>query len=746
MSDPSPPLPRWSLATTCLLHALVFGLFATTLPWRSGTSFSIILGVLTLLHLTTAGLAALERPVWRAVWLVRSWRALSIASLLAFVVFTWSIALAASYVSKLYVRLGPPVSSALFVAGALLALLTLPVGVWGALCTLPRRVRTPRRLSAGATALVALGALTLPLAGRAAQGEAVVSASSDVTSRVQNLLEAHTLQGTRRPRERSVAGAGPSRCREPITAERLTLLVSFVRRGKARSRCLQASSAAELGRRLERLLDGAQPGATVVVDLVKTFKPLRRGMPLLDTLEVRPGLDGVCEEQLCLPAWQLTLADAFAENRPLASIPDLNFGFSTEAVRRALGSEHVDRGLGIDGLIRIETESFSADSRGVHRLVRTRATPPALSPLGVEQAVDSAERHITGAQEPDGTFRYVLDPATGREDRATLNLPRQAGTTYALCELGRPASVKRTVRRALKAFEPTENDMGEMSALGVNGDYGLGKSALPLLALLRCRELAGAGNDRLIGQLARLVLKMQRDNGSFYPIFDVQARRAQGEHEALYAAGQAVLSLVLLEQQLQRLAGGAAEPLPSATRVKQALDRAMDYYAGPYWPTPLRDFFFFEEGWHCLAARTALGSHRHDAYERLCMDYADSRLRFLLSARDTAEPNFVGGYGVSDLFPPRNTATAGFGEALSASIAIKLARGLPVEEDKARLRDLVTFLLRAQWSEADCYACDDPGQVEGGFSQQLASPGIRIDYVQHAMAAIGHGAKLLGLR
>jgi hypothetical protein len=94
-------------------------------------------------------------------------------------------------------------------------------------------------------------------------------------------------------------------------------------------------------------------------------------------------------------------------------------------------------------------------------------------------------------------------------------------------------------------------------------------------------------------------------------------------------------------------------------------------------------------------------------------------------------------------FPPRNTATAGVGEALNAAIAIKEAQGLPVDQDKARLRDLLGFLLRAQWSEAGCYACRNPRQVLGGFSQQLASPSIRIDYVQHAMAAIGHGSRLL---
>jgi hypothetical protein len=239
------------------------------------------------------------------------------------------------------------------------------------------------------------------------------------------------------------------------------------------------------------------------------------------------------------------------------------------------------------------------------------------------------------------------------------------------------------------------------------------------------------------------MLKLQRDNGSFYPLYDKTTKSGVGAHEILYAAGQAVLSLVLLEQQLGNLKGTAAEPLPSADKLKVAIDRAMTYYGGPYWPRPLRDFFFFEEGWHCLAARHALTSHRNESYERLCIDYVASRTRYVARADDSSEPNFVGGYGLGDLFPPRNTATAGLGEAMNAAITIKQKRGEPVTDDKALLRDIVTFLLRAQWSEASCYACLKPNLVVGGFSQQLASPGIRIDYVQHAMSAIGHGGELL---
>ncbi len=737
MSETPLTLPRYGLAATCLGHAIIFGFAASTLPWQSGSSFAIVFSLLAGLHVVTATLALLGRPLW----LLWSWRALTVASALTFLCVGWAMAAAAIYVSKLYLRLGPSVASGIAIAAAVVALLTLPIAIWGAVRTLPRRSHAVRRAGAGAALLTTLAALALPLASSAAQAAPITQADSALSSGLTEILEEHLQRRPRRPR-RTVAGAGAAECASPIDGDRLTLLVAYVsRRGGAQSVCLQETSSRALRHSLSRLLSRkARPGSRVVLDLVKAVKPLSRTFPLLDALEVRPGLDGVCEEQRCLPAWQLTLNDVFAEHQPMPSIPDMTYGFSAEAVRKLLGSSPAAEGRGIDGFLRIETLSIAGDGEGVHPLTRTRSTPPAFSAMAVEAAVAAAQRYITEAQERDGTFRYALDPVTGKEDRATLNLPRQAGTTYALCELGERKRVRTTVRRALGAFRPHEQEMGDVSALSSDGDYGLGRSALPLLALLRCRELAGDENDQLIGRLARLMLRMQRDDGSFYPAVNLKTARGEGDHEILYAAGQAMLSLILLEQQLTELEGTAAEPLPDAAKLKAAIDRGMTYYGGPYWPEPLRDFFFLEEGWHCLAARTALTSHRHDAYERLCIDYVSSRQRFIMSRETSVEPAFIGGYGMSDLFPPHNTATAGVGEALNAMISIKKARGMPVERDVAQLRDLMGFLLRAQWSEAGCYACKDPKLVVGGFSQQLASPSIRIDYVQHAMAAIGHGA------
>ena len=63
---------------------------------------------------------------------------------------------------------------------------------------------------------------------------------------------------------------------------------------------------------------------------------------------------------------------------------------------------------------------------------------------------------------------------------------------------------------------------------------------------------------------------------------------------------------------------------------------------------------------------------------------------------------------------------------------------------EALLEDVMGFLVRQQWTEETCLACAPGVLVAGAFSESSASPVIRIDYVQHAMAALGHGGRVLG--
>src|SRR5690606_20032295 len=107
----------------------------------------------------------------------------------------------------------------------------------------------------------------------------------------------------------------------------------------------------------------------------------------------------------------------------------------------------------------------------------------------------------------------------------------------------------------------------------------LGQTALPLIALQECTRLGRAPRAEKTLPLARFILELQREDGSFYPRFDTKLKRATGDGEAMFAAGQAVYALVLTEEELAQ--SGADGPL--LEKVRAGIDRAMDYYSGPYW-------------------------------------------------------------------------------------------------------------------------------------------------------------------
>jgi hypothetical protein len=533
------------------------------------------------------------------------------------------------------------------------------------------------------------------------------------------------------------------RCEGPL--DRPTALLGFVdAAGAPRAECLQDRDAAGLRARIVARL-GTLPGPAIVDEILAAAPVASPALPALAGLLVRPGQDGVCAGTACFAPWQLVATDAFAAYKPIASIPDLRFGVDAAALRRQLGAPEGAP------LVRIETRATALDGAGRSvALRRGKDAGPALDASSLREALAAARAHVLGAQEPDGRFAYVTHPFTGERTMAGFGIPRQAGTTMALCELGAGGAdhavtgAARDALGLLRGFAYRRHDLAGMLPLPhpPEARLALGPAALSLVAFLACRPLVGPAFDAEIGALGRFLLRLQRPDGGFFPAFDTAEGTARRGREPLYAGGQALLALVLLEAAAAESPGA---PLPAAEAVRAAVGRAMSFYAERYWPAILRPFFFLEENWHCLAARAALPRLADPRYERLCLDYVASRHRLVLDEDDGVDESLVGGFGFGNVVPPQNTPSAGNGEALAAAIAIKDARGLDASAERRTLARTLRFLLRNQWRTADCFACPRPELVVGGFSESLAAPQIRIDYVQHAWAALGHGGRVLGL-
>ncbi len=751
------PLPRIGLTVLAALHAFVFAWMAIVLPWRTAYAFTLPLGALAVLH-GALGVTALLR---RRNVLLPLWALVAYSSCAGLVVLAWSLMSTGLYLAGLYGGVGQAVAAGLVGIWCVVALFTLPISLWGLALGARLPVTLPQGwLKWGAGAAAILFVASSLLVSRSARAESVLQATEPrLVERLGETARRHlaaprgdqlvSVQEPRREpfRERGMKERGAKsrpardrvkagkatlsrqvpRCPNPVSSEGLTLLVSLP---GAKSACLQAASADELVQALDAHLRRAKsPPAAARLDLVTGVHRLSSTLALVDALKLRPGQDGVCSEKRCLAPWQLVALGAFTSYRPLDAVADAGFGVHFGELQKLLGVDEDDASL-----VRIETRSFTADDSRFAEMTDANV-PTKVSPPELNRAAKLASAYIARAQADDGRFRYTLDPESGTADDDSVNVARHAGTTLALCELGTGRNADEVAEKAVAFLASTEKKSGDLSVFTTDPKRGsLGHTALSLAALLTCRSKVGARYDEAILRAGRTLLRLQRGDGSFAPALALSNREPTGTRQSLYAAGQAVLALVLLE--------AWSEPKHRAD-FRDAAERAMQYYSGPYWEHGLRNFFFLEENWHCLAARAALTVHRNDAYESFCLDYVTFKSRFIQNARDGAPAAYERGYGFSPLFPPHATPTAGFGEALAASLAVRRTRGESSTEELALLERVLGFLVRQQWQADECFACSNPEAPVGGLSESATSPIQRIDSPQHAWAALGHGAREL---
>ncbi|MEO8179648.1 MAG: hypothetical protein ABI895_12515 [Deltaproteobacteria bacterium] len=665
----------------------------------------------------------------------------------------WSVV---AHLAALHGALGRGTLPALAASWVLLSALPCALGVWAAW---PALGRLSFRQPANWGSTLALGLLFLASA-LSSYGAARVTPSALASVPELELQSALQSLGDLGPGLPSadnapVLDSAPSACTVSPSAAAVSLIASFPSNGRATpagasspgtaSVCLQGASVAAVIAELRAvLLDRARRG-TLWLDWVSGVQPLSGRHSWIDSLKLRPGLDGVCAGPRCAVPGQLLVQGLFSTYRPVPFIPDFQFGVDPARVRSLLGA---GLAFGLGDLLRIETRSYALrlDEQGarVTPLLRLRRREVPVNRAEVARATALAQSHVLSALLPDGKFRYTLDPMTGAADTQSFNLARQAGALLALCELGADTpEVRLGIERSLSVFAAFERRAGDLVLL--TGDAQapvarLGESALPLVSLLSCSRRLGAPLLPEAGGLTRALLLLQRPDGGFSPELDLETGLVRPGPEPLYAAGQALLALVLLEARQRDHFDPA---LPDLERVTSAVERAMSYVATRYWSHPLEGFFFLEENWHCLAARAALSVHPHTGYEDFCLRYVRFKGRLILEREQGADPDFDGGFGFGNLVPPHNTGAAGFGEALAAALAVERARGHAAPEQRRLLQKVLGFLLRQQWSPENCFLCASP-EVIGGMSEHTHSLLTRIDFAQHAWAALGHGGEVLG--
>lgn len=665
----------------------------------------------------------------------------------------WS---ALAYLSGLHGDLGRGMLAAALAVWVLLSALPLALASWALKPVLSVglwRMHSSWALAALGVLLCCMSALSSHGAARATPTALAELPDAELAAALQSLREVAPQL-----RPGSPSGALPSvhaaSCTSSPASVPVTLLASFVpatsgatssepARAELSSVCVQGDSVETVLDGLRQLLAKRARRGPLWLDWVSGVQPLSRRHGWIDALRLRPGLDGVCAGSRCLTPGQLLAGGFFSTYRPVSFIPDFQFGVDPQALRSTLGAAPAQ---GLGQLLRIESRSYelllTETEVAITPLLRLRRQDVPVTRASVERAGRAAQGHLLAALQPNGKFRYTLEPFSGAADTEGFNLARQAGALLVLCELGQEThAVRQAIELASSVFAQYERRVGEIVALTSDPAASaarLGESTLPLASLVYCARRLGALPPAVPG-LARLLLALQRPDGGFWPALDLGSREVLPGPEPLYATGQAVLALVLLEERQQVQFDPA---LPGADQLRAAVERAMSYVANDYWAHPLRDFFYLEENWHCLAARAALVVHRNAGYEEFCQRYVRFKARLILEREQGADPDFDGGFGFGNLVPPHNTGAAGFGEALAAALALGRP-GAGSAADERLLLKVLGFLLRQQWSDENCGACATPA-VLGGMSEHTHSLLTRIDFAQHAWAALGHGAAALG--
>lgn len=737
--------PRWSVACLSGLVAAILAWAAWILPWRDWTVFAVVTAIVATVHGVNALLFAAGHPQRGRVW-----RAQAIVALAYQAWLTWNLVRSAVYVARVYGGMGEGIGAGLLALIAVLALLMVPTSVWALAATGGVRSTGKGKAAAGVGALLVAWGLM-----RAASAGDLDPVGIEDRNTIESIVTEHIVVAPGDAPAQSLWRQQAVECPAPVTEAGATVIATFFAPNVAEqpepmSYCVQADEVRPAIESMGRLVEAEAMPGPIKVDVVTATGALRSVMPFIDSLAMRPSLDGVCEGTRCLMPWQLFGLEAFSANMPFPVVPDFRFGVDPMHLRAALvWPDRPERPRPeIDGLVRVATASFVIDADGTHPLRRLQLEGPELSKEGLAGAMTRAEGYLLDAQLPDGRFKYKLHPFTGQLTQHGFSLARQAGTSLVICELAQDrARARKVATKALAMLTSTGKRSGDLMALAYpvereHVNVALGNTALASIALLSCRDLVGDRFDDDIAAMARFLLAMQREDGGFNPSFSMADGAPVPGPDPLFAVGQAVFALSLLERLVieEDLPG-----MPDRDTVQAAVQRSMDYTANEFWDFFGADFFWVEENWHCLAARASLEHHRHEGYERFCVDYATFKARLVLDDDSGVDPDYVGGVNVGNLNPPQTTGTSGLSEALAAAGAIARFRGEDASVFERALSFSLPFVMHQQWREASCFACTVDHTVVGAFSEHMGSPVIRIDYVQHALASLGHGGRILGL-
>ena len=484
------------------------------------------------------------------------------------------------------------------------------------------------------------------------------------------------------------------------------------------------------------------------VDVAVGRSPVVTGVPFLFAKSFVPGLDGV-GLQIGDRAAYLLPVDLYqrqwmASYQPFYFMQEFRTGLELRSVvddlaaQLALSREQWRRSR--RRFFRFRVQSFAEDAqhrRALNsRLARVLPTQP-LSRAQAEAAGIRAARFLMRRQRSDGRFVYIYHPLSPRQSpdrisRGDYNLPRHAGTTWflatALSKLaieGLTLSTRRAAQYLAKHAVPPSCRGDTFACVGSEARAGLGASALTLVALADYEMSTGDTRfAALVDRLGRFLLHMQRKNGDFCHVYLPRTGQKQCNDVLLYYSGEAALALAKLWQRNR-------DPtlLPH-------IERALDFLTDTKYRFFLGQFFISEDHWTCIAADAAKQAVTKLGYARFCRAFADLNRKVQIGRSFGQLGHLAGAFSITPFFLPHNTPVGSRTEANIATYRLLRHHGIEAPLVRDTILAAARYLVAQQIGPQNDYLYQAGDAAHGAITQTPARASVRIDYVQHAAAAI----------
>jgi uncharacterized protein YyaL (SSP411 family) len=346
-------------------------------------------------------------------------------------------------------------------------------------------------------------------------------------------------------------------------------------------------------------------------------------------------------------------------------------------------------------------------------------------------AVGRGADYLLRVMNGDGRYVYMYRALEDRDER-TYGWLRHAATTYALLEayeeLRTPAYLQKAELALSYLRAHLHEDEGSSGLYAVDtsdAQEKVGGAGLSLLAFAKDAAVTGKRTDvETMRALARFILKQQFADGHFLANVDLQKDGQKLRREPVYYPGEATLGLMRLY---------AIDPQPAYL---DAARRAAD------WIIRVRDFAASEDNqehdhWMSYALNDLYRVTRQDSYLEHAYKIAHAITKTERGA-DAPAPDLVGMF-----WGWQTTPAATRLEAYDADIALSRFAGKPEDWLMGPAKDTACAVLTQQFDADNDYWLKNPTKAEGGVRESPFSASIEIDYVQHAMSAWLHLARLL---